>query len=102
MAEARECVINAAGKVKARTRGEVQRAREKAAPTYLKGRVERGRALPEVEVVRQVVKRKERREEEERAAVCEYVVRWMSADLYVEMMQALRYRQTRCGDAAHV
>jgi len=31
--------------------GEVEKAREKAAPSYLKGRVERGEALPVVEVV---------------------------------------------------
>ena len=87
--DATESISKAPEKVGAKTRGEAQRAREEAAPAWLRGRVERGEALPSVEVVEQAGGQKE---EEEREAVYEYIVRHMKEDLCIELAEGMRLR----------
>jgi hypothetical protein len=89
--DATESISKAPEKVGAKTRGEAQRAREEAAPAWLRGRVERGEALPSVEVVEQAGGQ-EAEEEEEVGAVCEYLVRDLKPDLHIELMAGLRLR----------
>ena len=80
--------------MQAKTRAQAQQAREEAAPAWLRGRVGRGEALPVVEVVGQRRRRRrEQEEEEELGAVCEWLVRSVPEDLYVEMMEGLTYRR---------
>lgn len=96
MVDATETITKAPERVEAKTEAEAQRAREEAAPAYLKDRVVRGYALPVIEVGQQQRKRVAEdgdEEEEERAAVCEFVARWMAGDLFVEMMEGLRHRK---------
>ena len=73
------------------------RRRVEEAPLYLQGRLERGEALPEVEVVEQsawVVNEGEGGgyEEEEKAAVARFVVEVLKAELVVELLQAIKPR----------
>ena len=93
--DAAESISKAPEKVGAKTEAEAQRAREEAAPAWLRGRVERGEALPSVEVVEQAWWWWWwwwDREQERRRAVCEYVLRHMKEDPFVELVQYLRYR----------
>lgn len=93
---ATEIISKAPKKVKTKTEAEGQKAREGAAPVYLRSRVKRWGRLPAVTVMGQrnpqgADKEAEAREAERRA-VLEYVVRRMNEDLFVEMMQGLRRR----------
>lgn len=92
MVVATESITKASEKMmKSNTEGQAQRAQEEAAPVYLKERVRKGEALPEVDLMEHVVKKEEKKAaEEERRAVCEWVVRWATHDLYVELMEGLR------------
>lgn len=65
---------------------------EQAAPPYLNRRVEAGEALPALEVVGQPGQQEEE-EEEERKEVLEYVLTTLAEDLYIELMESLRYRR---------
>ena len=85
----------------ARTGGAVKRMRVEAAPTYLKGRVEREEALPEVEVGGESQRKRPRSsigdeekayKEEEQGAVVGHVVQELKAELVVELMEMLRPR----------
>ncbi len=87
-------ITKAPDKQQAQTQAEAQRAREEAAPLYLRGRVCRGEALPVLEVVGQTGQHDDEDEEEkERDAVCCWLVDGVSEDLHVEVMEGLRYRR---------
>jgi hypothetical protein len=63
---------------------------EQAAPAYLKRRVEAGAALPSLEVVGQPGQEEE---EEERKEMLAYVLMMLPEDLYIELVESLRYRR---------
>ena len=91
MLDATHSITKAPDKAQARTEAETQRAREEAAPAWLRGRVERGEALPSVEVVEQAGGQ-ESKQEEELGAVCEYLMRDLKPDLSIELMAGLWLR----------
>lgn len=100
--DAVETITRAPEKVGAETEAEAQKARERAAPAYLKDRASKGEALPEMEVMGQAgqhdddegkEQEDQEEEEEERRAVAEYMVRHLKGDLFVEVMQGLIYRR---------
>lgn len=62
---------------------------EQAAPAYLKRRVEAGAALPSLEVVGQPGQE----EEEERKEMLAYALMMLPEDLYIELVESLRYRR---------
>lgn len=93
MVDASETIKKVSEVMGAKTEGEAQQAREEAARVYLKERVRMGDALPEVEVVWQGTM--PRRLEKERMAVSIFVTCWLKDDLYVELMQGLRYERAK-------
>lgn len=94
LVDATECITKAPEKVEAKAEAEAQKAREEAVPVYLKDRVKMGGALTVVELVGQTVQKQveEEKVEEERRAVCELVVNSLARDLFLELMEGLRYR----------
>ena len=87
--DATHSITKAPDKVHAQTQAQAQRAREEAAPTWLRGRVSTGEASPTVEVVGRAWHYNG--DEEERSAVCGWLVSVMSEDLYLELMEGLRH-----------
>lgn len=96
-----ECIAKAAEMVKVNVAlmeaaaPEPPEDRQKATPAYLRGRLESSRALPRLKMVGQGVIKYSQRAlavEEEARAVVEYVVRWLKADLFVELMEGMRLR----------
>lgn len=87
----------------AKTREEAQRAKEEAAPAYLRRRVKKGDALPLAVLEGRSAKGwgelKDEREEGEKEAedeawaVCEHLVHYLGDDLYTEMMKGLPQRK---------
>lgn len=88
--KAQGCIRRAEAGTAGRTEGEVQVAREEAAPVYLRRRVEGGEAMPKVRLCGFENRRRREEQEGERRAVCEYVVRLMPEQLWVELLGGLK------------
>lgn len=92
LVDAAESINKAAEKVEAQTEAEGQQAREEVAPLYLKERVANGQGLPVVEVIGQ-----QEGEQQLLMVVVQYILSWLKEDMFVELIEMLRYRNSDFG-----